>query len=355
MTTMRISHSGETVLIPPQLPGYLSDTHALNRIVGKPTDDDVKAIHSVIRTQNTMAHLPTFYNPDLSMQLSQHLFGAQLAIYRVNYSMTLLPGERNVYKPPALPLHVPGTLSEVVGAPSHEEIKLVQGALRGLENLANSPHLFDPDLSMQLSQHMFNLQFARYMHDSSEGNFVSETEPEAPNLAVPQESSTAETSGSPGERANVPKEPSELAQLGETMNDIREIMKDIQVTMRSTQDTTSESKDVLTTMSRMLKLIQGHQCSVAAMDKYYHIYKNPVNEEGVSALEYGLPQLRYGYYQDGLRYSIYHCDDIMARYLKFFGVGTNLMEGGEKPKLIKGKYGEAEKLLLKAIGVGPYY
>ncbi|CAE6372296.1 unnamed protein product [Rhizoctonia solani] len=138
MTTMKISKAGETVLIPPQIPAYLSDTHTLKQIVGKPTDEDVKAIHAVIRTQNTMAHLPTFHNPDLSMQLSQHLFSAQLAVYRSNYSMTLLPGERNVYTPPTLPSHVPGILNEVVGAPSDEEIKSVQGALRGLENLANS-------------------------------------------------------------------------------------------------------------------------------------------------------------------------------------------------------------------------
>ncbi|CAE6522266.1 unnamed protein product, partial [Rhizoctonia solani] len=190
---------------------------------------------------------------------------------------------------------------------------------------------------------------------SSEGNYVSETEPEAPNPVVPQESPAAEALGSQSEEQNVPQETSELAQLGKTMKDVREIMKDIQVTMRSTHDTTTESKGVLTTMSRMLKLIQGQQCSVAAMDKYYHIYKNPVNEEGVSALEYGLPQLRYGYYQDGYRYSISHTHNIMVRYLKFFGIGTHLIEGGEQPKLINGKYGDAEKLLLEAIGVGPYH
>ncbi|KDN34434.1 hypothetical protein RSAG8_12466, partial [Rhizoctonia solani AG-8 WAC10335] len=352
---MRVSRSGETVLTPPVLPTYLSDTHTLNQIVGKPTDEDVKAIHAVVRTQSTMSHLPNFYNPDLSMQLSQHLFSAQLAIYRATYSMTLLPGERNVYTPPTLPSHVPGTLNEVVGAPSDEEIKSVQGALRGLENLAHSPHLFDPDLGVKLSQHMFNLQFARYMHDSSEGNFVSGAEPGAPNPAVPQEPPAPEAAGPQGEGQNVPQEPSEVAQLGETMKEIHGTMKDIQETMRSTQDTTNESKDVLKIMSRALTLIQGQQCSVAAMDKYYHIYKNPVNQQGVSALEYGLPQLRYGYYQNEYKYAINHNEDIMVRYLKFFGVGANLIEGGDKPKLIKDKYGEAEKLILKAIGVGPYY
>ncbi|CAE7200678.1 unnamed protein product [Rhizoctonia solani] len=297
--------------------------------------------------------VPAFYNPDLSMQLSQHLFGAQLAIYRVNYSMTLLPGEKNVYTPPTLPSHVPGTLHEVIGVPSDEEIKSVQGTLRGLENLSNSPHLFDQDLSMKLSQHMFNLQFARYMHDSSEGNFVSETLLEAPNPVAPQDEPTAP--GSEGEERNVPPQPSELAELGQTMKEIHGVMKDIQETMMSTRDTAMESKDVLKTMNRALTLIQGHQCSVAAMDKFYHIYKNPVNQEGVPASEYGLPQLRYGYYQDGYTYAIYMCDELMVKYLKFFGIGANLIKGDEQPKLIEGKYKEAQNLILKAIGYGPYY
>ncbi|CAE7200268.1 unnamed protein product [Rhizoctonia solani] len=261
----------------------------------------------------------------------------------------------NVYTPPSLPSHVPGTLHEVVGMPSDEEIKVVQGALRSLENLSSSPQPFDPDLSMRLSQHMFNLQLARYMHDSSEGNSAPETQLEAPNPVAPPDEPTPESFGSQVKERNLPQERLEYDQLGQTMKEIHEVMKDIQTTMKSTQDTAIESKDILKTLSRALALIQGHQCSVAAMDKWYHVYKNPLNHEGVSASEYGLPQLRYGYYQDGPKYAIHMCNDLMVRYLNFFGIGASLIEGGEQPKLIKGKYREAENLILKEIGCGPYW
>ncbi|CAE7148509.1 unnamed protein product [Rhizoctonia solani] len=361
MITMQVSHSGGTVLIPPRLPAYLSDTHILKQIIGKPTDEDVKAIHAVVRAQSTISHPSIWRSAGYDViqgdyETAIHDFDRPLTtIYRGSYSKTLLPGEKNVYTPPTLPSHVPGTLHQVAGAPSDEEIKLVQETLRGLENLSNSPHLFDPDLSMRLSQHMFNLQFARYMRDSSEGNFVSETQLEALNPVAPREEPKPGCPGLRGEERNVPQAPSELTPLRETMKEIHEVMRDIQETMRSTKDTATESKDVLKTMNRALTLIRDHQCSVAAMDKYYHIYKNPVNREGVVASEYGLPQLRYGYYQDGLKYAIPMCDDLMVKYLKFFGVGANLIEGGEKPKLIKGKNKEAENLILKEIGYGPYW
>ncbi|CAE6439601.1 unnamed protein product [Rhizoctonia solani] len=145
------------------------------------------------------------------------------------------------------------------------------------------------------------------------------------------------------EDEHVPQGPPGLAQLGKTTKMI--------------QEATSESKDVLKNVHRLPELIHNDQCSVAAMDKYYHVYKNPVNRKGFLASEYGLPQLRYGYYQDGPRYSISFCDDLMARYLTFFDIGSDLvqLEGDGSPKLIEGKHGEGEKLLLKKIGIGPYH
>ncbi|KAH7336010.1 hypothetical protein B0J17DRAFT_61156 [Rhizoctonia solani] len=56
MTSIRISRSGETVLTPPRLPEYLSAIHELKPIVGKPEDEDVKVIHTVIRALNAVAH-----------------------------------------------------------------------------------------------------------------------------------------------------------------------------------------------------------------------------------------------------------------------------------------------------------
>ncbi|CAE6512418.1 unnamed protein product [Rhizoctonia solani] len=356
MTLMKLSRSGETILLPPPIPAYLSDMYNLKPIVDKPTDEDVKTIHAIIRSQNTMAHLPTFCNPDLSMQLSQHLFGAQLAVYRASYSMTLLPEEKSVYIPPTLPAHIPGTLKEVVGAPSDEEIKSVQGVVRSLGNLANSPQLFDTNLNMKLSQHMFNLQFARYMQDSADGHFVSETGPDETQPAILQptqengDTLPNEAHDMRNEAQNIPLIPkanrapealSQLARLGETITDaIKDAMK--------------ETNDILKSIDQaplgLGEVIAKDQFTVGGVDAYYHVYKDPLNQQGISASEYGLPQLRFGYYKDSASYSFWATPDQIARYIKFFGVGADLIQGGEEPQLITGKQGEAERLLLAQIG-----
>ncbi|KAG8757320.1 hypothetical protein FRC11_004649 [Ceratobasidium sp. 423] len=379
MTPMKVSRSGETVIFPPRLPAYLSDMYDLKPIVGTPVDEDVKTIHAAIRSQNTIAHLPAFFNPDLSMQLSQHLFGAQLAVYRASYSMTLLPGDKNIYIPPAIPAHIPGTLNEVVGAPSDEDIKSVQGVIRSLENLANSPQLFDADLSMKLSQHMFNLQFARYVQDSADGHFVSETEPEEPHPTIPRPAKVTpdtapneiadlgnEAQNIPTGAEQAPKVPLEPAQLGETivnaikdaMKETNDVLKNINqappglgdIIAKSIKDATSETKEVLENMNRILMLIKRDQSTVGGVDHYYHIYKDPLNQQGMAASEYGLPRLRFGYYH-GAHYIFWLKPDQIARYLKFFGVGADLVQGGEEPQLISGRQKEAERLILAQIGV----
>ncbi|CAE6505045.1 unnamed protein product [Rhizoctonia solani] len=357
MTLIQVSRSGETVLIPPCLPDYLSAIHDLKPIMGKPADEDVKSIHTVMRALNAVAHVPTLYDHDLAIRLSQHLFGVQMAVYRVTYSTTILPGDRSVYVPPALPSHIPGILREVVGVPSEEEIKLAHGALRSAENLVISPHLFDANLSMKLSQHFFNLQFARYMHDSAAGCFVSESEPEElqttvaqPNQGAQKDPSVVHENSELGregqsiplvaeaEQAPHDQESSELVQLGETI-------------VKAIKDVASESKDVLDNMNRVLMLIKRDQSTVGCVDKYYQVFKNPLNQEGIAASEYGLPQLRYEYINDGYRYHLWMSSDHIARYLKFFGIGSDMIQDGEEPKLINGKEGEAGKLILAQLGV----
>ncbi|KAH7336011.1 hypothetical protein B0J17DRAFT_668732 [Rhizoctonia solani] len=349
MTLIRVSRSGEVVLTPPHLPDYLSATYNLKPIVGKPGDKDVKTVHTVIRALNAVAHVSTLHNPDLSMQLSQHLFSAQMAIYRANYSAALLPGDRSVYIPPALPVHIPATLSPVVGVPSDEEIKSVKHAVRTLENLASTPHLFDEDVSMKLSQHMFNLQFARYMHDSAEGQFVSEVNrgsedsepccPESQSTPKTHDSTTAHTiSNSQSEAQCATEAPSELTHWGEAM-------------VEAIKEATSQTKCVLESMDRTLTLIQRDQFTVGGMDKCYHVYKNPRNAQGIAASEYGLVPLRFGYYQNGHKYALLLSSNQIADYLRFFDIGADLIQGGDPSKLADGKRDEAERLLLSHIGI----
>ncbi|CAE6450728.1 unnamed protein product [Rhizoctonia solani] len=88
-----------------------------------------------------------------------------MAVYRNTY-----PLNDNTYTPPSVPSHIPISLEPVVGAPSDEELESAHGAARTLENLANSP-FFDSAFSAKLSQHLFNIQFARYIQDSNQGSF----------------------------------------------------------------------------------------------------------------------------------------------------------------------------------------
>ncbi|KAG8745880.1 hypothetical protein FRC11_012934, partial [Ceratobasidium sp. 423] len=241
------------------------------------------------------------------------------------------------------------TLKEVVGAPTDEEIKSVQGVARSLENLANSPQLFDANLSIMLSQHMFNLQFARYMQDSAEGKFVSKTELGGPRSAIPPTQETRDTSSkkildSEGEAQNIPlapdaeqapEVPSELAQLGETI-------------VKAIKDATKETKDVLENTNRMLMLIKRDQSTVGGMDKYYHIYKDPLNQQGMAASVSNIIE-----YYNGMNGRMIGSEQI-AGYLKFFGIGADLIQGDKEPKLIDGKADEAKKLLLAHAGFAYY-
>ncbi|CAE6473235.1 unnamed protein product [Rhizoctonia solani] len=253
--------------------------------------------------------------------------------------MTLLPGENSTYTPPTLPWHITSTLKQVVGAPSNEDVKAVHNALRSVESLASHPQLFDEDLSMTLSQHMFNLQFARYMHDSTQGGFISDREPKPHSESVPQATQPPE-----GDLNNirsltpVPEAPSELAQLGEVVKGIK--------------GTLDESKNVLENMNRVLISTQRTQPTTGYFKDHTNstMHLNPVNQQGVLASEHGLPQLRY-YCTYGKSYSIWMHSQEIAGYLKFFGIGANLVQSGEVARLKDGKEAEAEELLQKHVGL----
>ncbi|CAE6457557.1 unnamed protein product [Rhizoctonia solani] len=161
-----------TVYNPPSLPAYLACTHHLKAISGVPSDEDIKAIHAVIKAVNGISHIPGMHDPDLSIQLAKHLFDVQMAVYRGQYSFSPFPGDI-VYTPPPLPSHIPVTLQPVIGAPSDEELKLVHNMVRAAESLANTSSVFDPDLSMKLSQYLFNINIARYIRDSMQSQLGS--------------------------------------------------------------------------------------------------------------------------------------------------------------------------------------
>ncbi|CAE6473257.1 unnamed protein product [Rhizoctonia solani] len=385
MASIRIIPS-QTILTPPDLPSYLAGVHDLRPIVGKPTDEEIKGIHAVIRALNAIVHLYTVYDPNLSVQLSQHLFGAQMGTYYIPLLSAWLLSDvlwvdsclssqsfdkfatkskfpilitrqdcadialKSVYTPPTLPSHIPSTLDQVVGTPSVEDIKSAQGALRSAENLVTSPQLFDADLNMRLSQHLFDLQFARYMHDLGQGESISGGETVPPSVPQPvpepQDVSDANPPAPSLEREKqvntpipppeqVPETPSELAQLGEVMKEMR--------------DATKESTGVLDNMNRILMSIKKDQCMTRTIGTICLVQKDPLNQRGVLASECGLPQLRC--YFGSNRWDVSLNDHNITRYLRFFDTGANLIQEGDEFKLIDGKRDAAVGLLLAQLGI----
>ncbi|KEP48423.1 putative laminin domain protein [Rhizoctonia solani 123E] len=149
------------VYLPPELPPYLKSVYDLKSIVGTPSDDEVIGIHAVIRMAQKAVDIPGTGDPALLAQLYEHLFDIQIAKYRNQYLSAVFP-ETTTYTPPTLPAHVAVQLEPVTGAPCEEEVMKVQSAIRSYDQFANAPTLFDPRVGMELSQHLFDIQMARY-------------------------------------------------------------------------------------------------------------------------------------------------------------------------------------------------
>ncbi|CAE6483215.1 unnamed protein product [Rhizoctonia solani] len=145
------------VCSPPELPAYLKNVYDLKPIIGLPSDSEVTGIHAVIRAARKASEIPGMHSPGLLMNLSDHLFGAQMARYRSRYSLITFPSDAT-YTPPALPTHTSVKLESVSGAPTDEEMLKVQDAVRAYQHFEHVPSMFDQRVSMELSQHLFDLQ-----------------------------------------------------------------------------------------------------------------------------------------------------------------------------------------------------
>ncbi|CUA69489.1 hypothetical protein RSOLAG22IIIB_08496 [Rhizoctonia solani] len=150
------------VCYPPELPIYLKSVHDLKPITGVPSDEEVIEIHGVIQVANRASTIPGMSDPELLMELGDHLFSAQMAVYRSKYTSLLFPSDVT-YTPPTLPAHVPVKLELISGAPSDEQVTKVQEAIRSYQKYSEIPSMFEPRVSAELSQHLFDIQMARYM------------------------------------------------------------------------------------------------------------------------------------------------------------------------------------------------
>ncbi|KAH7335733.1 hypothetical protein B0J17DRAFT_667546 [Rhizoctonia solani] len=91
---------------------------------------------------------------------------------RKNYLATVFPQD-TTFTPPTLPVHVAIQLEPVTGTPSDEEIIKVQQAIRSYHQFANVPSIFDSHVNMELSQHLFNIQMARYTQHAAQSRATS--------------------------------------------------------------------------------------------------------------------------------------------------------------------------------------
>ncbi|KAG8689287.1 hypothetical protein FRC11_003377, partial [Ceratobasidium sp. 423] len=76
--------------------------------------------------------------------------------------MSDITGHGATYTPPTLPAHVVVQLEPINGVPSEEHIIRVQDAIRLYQQFSNVPSIYDPRVNMELSQHLFDLQMAKY-------------------------------------------------------------------------------------------------------------------------------------------------------------------------------------------------
>ncbi|CAE6508554.1 unnamed protein product [Rhizoctonia solani] len=175
----------DQVCSPPTLPPYLRSVYDLKPVVGAPSDDEVIGIHAVMRMAQKAVDIPGTGNPVLIARLAEHLFEVQMVKYRSKYDDAF--PKSTTYTPPTLPSHVTSQLKQVIGTPSEEEIINVQDAIRAYNQFANVPSMFDPYTNMELSQHLFDIQMARYIQRSKN----HDTPVHPPGLPLSSSSATA--------------------------------------------------------------------------------------------------------------------------------------------------------------------
>ncbi|CAE7220238.1 unnamed protein product [Rhizoctonia solani] len=370
-----MTHSSPTNMTynPPPLPDYLSRNHSLSVIVGVPTDEQVEAIHDVIRAVNSMSAVPALYDRKLSTKLAQHLFAVQLgkfvydehfyilnngpAVYRNEYPSNIFPVE-NTYTPPSIPSHIPIALEPIVGAPSDGDLESAHGAVRTLENLANSP-FFDSALSAKLSQHLFNLQFARYIQDSNQGHFNQErSNPSAPARANEDRRSNVATNPSTNMADHQASQDTAPGEPGSGIPVTSQVTppNPVQVEHTSSPRPNDGLSQLYTAQQETNRLLNANEERLKVIGQTLHSIHFSANRTGIV----GGYRAYYTINDKGELPSMHHLDDVygnshctlnrnittteLVAYLKFYSIGTELIDE-ETGTLKPDKEADAKKLL----------
>ncbi|CAE6362900.1 unnamed protein product [Rhizoctonia solani] len=350
-----MSERRNVVSSPPDLPPYLKNIHDLKPIIGPPTDDELLAIHAVIRAAQNASNIPGMYDSVLSMKLAEHVFAAQMARYRSKYSLGIFR-EKIVFTPPVLPEHVPVKLQSITEAPTDEDLTKVHSALRAYEQFSNVPSMFDPQVSMELSQHMFELQMARYMqHISQTPLSLQPTDPPRPASSVsslrqqtpaPDQATEEETSGgSPTINVGTgAKTPTPLSREPET-----NLFAPDPIVRSALQDSNHLVERLGETMDNISKVLANIQHSLVRGLKsgrqHCEDYQTDAltNKKGELPVMCGLPALRFQWKGSWIMADM--SDAQLAKYLKFYDIGDYLIDDGELPTIKGGMTAAAHDLL----------
>ncbi|KAG8702542.1 hypothetical protein FRC08_003416 [Ceratobasidium sp. 394] len=268
------------------------------------------------------------------------------------------------HTPPPLPAHIQVELEPVTGPPSNEQIKSVQTALRLSENLANVPSMFDADLSMKLSQHLFDIQFERYLRQVADGD---RSAPVATTRAEEVDSNHSDRGNSDvGDIGSIDEPPGHFAMqpsraarpiveqtehlLSETQPNPTEMLK---IGLEDTKQLLVGMNSTLENVNRVLIAAQQNMARGLNTTRYYEysgVQHNHVlvNEKGEDR-HLRLPSIL------NVQYSLVNGQQVqdtdIARYLRFYGVGAEFVEGGDVPTIKEGKIDAAKAELRSYLGV----
>ncbi|CAE6461378.1 unnamed protein product [Rhizoctonia solani] len=376
----------DQVYNPPEIPSYLKTVYSLQPIVGVPSDEQIIGIHAVLRVANQVTNIPGMHDSMLLARLSEHLFEVQMAKYRSKYPYNVFPMD-TTYVPPQFPSHLPIQLETVSGVPSNEQVVKVQDAIRIYQKCAEIPTMFDLKLHAELSQHLFDIQMARYIERRGSG-LMSRSPPkttasqpiDSVQIIEPssQENSTINNHG--GARREAQESQSTQAtqdtifcdaiersnRLAERANQLAEQSNWLAIQYNRLVEKSNQPVEKLgDALGKINKVLVGIQHAIVRNRKGNTISSLDclVNEAGetpgvshvvdetsiswLSSCQSGEPDCHIPVVIDGVAQDLYIDDLWLGDFLCFYGIGKGLCEGEASIRVKPGMEADARQRLSK--------
>ncbi|CUA67641.1 hypothetical protein RSOLAG22IIIB_07499 [Rhizoctonia solani] len=357
-----------TPLVPPQLPPFLANVFNLKPIVGNPSRGEVKLVHDAVRALDNFLHTPELRDTDLSIELSQHLFDIQMVCHRHKYPTSVLPNDV-VYDPPTLPSYIPVELKSITGPPSNKEIASVHSALRISESFANVPSIFDSDLHVQLSQHLFDIQLARYVQRSTIQRAMAGISVSQNQTAPQRDPDGTDTSNIP-ETTSATATPGQITEPTETQrsileqsNSLNEAVSHQNPNERDVAHSTELMIEIRNKLDDISRILVGTQNSLArgfnSSSPHTYDYKgigydlgahSLINNRGEVPEDHNLSTFKSSGNGGTASFSINELPESeLARYLRFYSLGEDMIEEGEELKIRSNMINDARAALSRRL------